>query len=390
MDMNVSPDLEAFCCYGVVLVLGLVAARAQIGKRLVNLPSRWIMVNTWLLFFAYTLVPVVLFWFLDRTNALHDTSLFAAVLVGVGYQQILTGKIGSIQAPGQVSSFWQPFGAWADNISDRIRDRVQVNSSRFDERLLKLIRMDKEKFASLKEVTLVHANIPGDVDKALQDIAAQKAILEDAGVIAKQSSLLYESLKKSSPQNFEYLLYKNGIIPPRWYWWYAKEWRSKTAGTVVAAVLATAGIAGAIYYLKDPGRHAGYYVWRMRKDNASDYDRFRAQRHLAKYLSTTPETYRLLAAALSAPNLPVKTADSILGLIIETQSPTSKSIDFGLFGEALRAESFETRLHVQRTLLYIAGLHGVKVPDELKSWQPDPKDTQTDIDKVIKQWYQVR
>src|SRR5713226_3872670 len=128
MDMNVSPDLEAFCCYGLVLLLGLAVAWSQVSRRLGKLPGQWIMVNTWLLFFAYTFVPVLLFWFLDRTNAVHDTSLFAAVLVGFGYQQILTGSLGSIRAPGDVSKFWQPFGIWADSISDRIRERIIVNS----------------------------------------------------------------------------------------------------------------------------------------------------------------------------------------------------------------------------------------------------------------------
>lgn len=63
MDMSVSPDLEAFCCYGIVLILGLVAARVQISNKLQNLPGKWIMGSTWLLYFAYSLIPVALFGF---------------------------------------------------------------------------------------------------------------------------------------------------------------------------------------------------------------------------------------------------------------------------------------------------------------------------------------
>jgi hypothetical protein len=235
----------------------------------------------------------------------------------------------------------------------------------------------------------VHAQNPVDVDNSLQALAGQQAILGEAGVRAKQSSFLYESLKQSSPQHFDYLLYKNGVIPPRWYWWYAKEWRSKTTATIVAFTLLIAGLIAA-HYLNVPAYHARYYVWRLCKDNASEYDRFRARCQLATYIFTTSDTNQLLAAALRSPNLPVKTADSIVGLLLETQQPKTRPIDFALFGEALRTDNFETRLHIQRGLLYVADLHGMKVSEELRNWQPDPKDTQTDIDKVVKRWHDVR
>jgi hypothetical protein len=99
VDLSVSPDVDAYYCYGVVLLLGLITASGQVSRRLANLPGRWIMVNTWLLFFAYALLPAVLFWLLDRTGAIHDTSLFAAVLVGAGYQQVLSGGLVGIR-PG--------------------------------------------------------------------------------------------------------------------------------------------------------------------------------------------------------------------------------------------------------------------------------------------------
>ena len=171
MDMSVSPDLGAYCCYSLVLLIGLLVAWSQVSKRLGRLPGQWIMVNTWLLFFAYTFVPVLLFWFLDRTNAVHDTSLFAALLVGFGYQAILSGSLGSIRVWGDASKFWQPFGAWADSISDRIRKRIQVNGSQFDERLLATIRADADKFGALKEVTLTHAADPKALDASLKAIA---------------------------------------------------------------------------------------------------------------------------------------------------------------------------------------------------------------------------
>ena len=391
MDMNVSPDLEAFCCYGLVLLLGLAVAWSQVSRRLGKLPGQWIMVNTWLLFFAYTFVPVLLFWFLDRTNAVHDTSLFAAVLVGFGYQQILTGSLGSIRAPGDVSKFWQPFGIWADSISDRIRERIIVNNSQFDERLLSTIRTDDAKFAALKAVALVHVPDANVLGQSLRTIAANQNVLGDTGVRAKQASLLYETLQQSSPQQFEYLLYKNDVIPKRWYFWYALEWRSKTTAILVAAILLASAVGG-VWSIGTPQNHARYYVWRLHKDNATDYDRFRARTKLLGYVSTTPLTYSQLTHVLKVPNLPVKTADSILGLLVESRQSAAKNrVDLqALLVDALRTENSDIRTRIHKVLVYLAKDRGAAVPPDLENWQSDPKYSATDVDKIAGQWSRVK
>jgi hypothetical protein len=390
MDMSVSPDLEAFCCYGLVFLLGLATAWGQVSKRLGRLPGQWIMLNTWLLFFAYTFVPVALFWFLDRTNAIHDTSLFAAVLVGVGYQQILSGSIGSIRAPGDISKFWQPFGAWADTIAVRIRDRIIVNNSRFDEKLLSTIRSDAGKFGALKSVAMVHASDVLSVNQSLQAIAATEGVLGADGVQAKQASFLYENLKQSSPQQFEYLLYKTGVIPRKWFLWYAQEWRSKTTAIAVAVILLLLGVGGALWMSTPPAR-ARYYVWRLHKDNGTDYDRYRAQKKLSGYLANTPPAYSDLIGLLRVPNLPVTTADRVLGLLLETRREAwASKVDLqGMLVESLRTENSDVRTRIQKLLLYLADEKQSQVPTELQNWRSDPKNTSTDVDQVIKKWQQV-
>jgi hypothetical protein len=399
VDMSVSPDLGAYCCYGLVLLIGLLVAWSQVSKRLGRLPGQWIMVNTWLLFFAYTFVPVVLFWFLDRTDAVHDTSLFAAVLVGFGYQQILTGSLGSIRVSGDASKFWQPFGAWADSISDRIRERIKVNNSQFNERLLATIRADAGKFEALKAVTMTHAADPKALDASLRAVADSEDVLGEGGVHAKQASLLYENLQQFSPEQYEYLLYKSDVIPRKWYLWYAKEWRSKTTAIVVAGVI-LACIGGAVWGpqtrfgtpLSTASNRARYYVWRLQKDNATDYDRFRARTKLLTYLDSTPSTYGRLSDLLKVPNLPVKTADSVLGLLVQSrQSAERNKVDLQvLLVDALHTENSDIRGRIQKALLYLAKDRGAAVPTELQTWQSDPKQTSIDIENLIEQWSQVK
>jgi hypothetical protein len=89
MGLDVSPDLDALVCYVVVLAAGALAALFQLYDKLGSFRGAWVMVETWALYAVYTIFPVALFWLLDRTNAIHDTSLFAALIIGVGYQQIL-------------------------------------------------------------------------------------------------------------------------------------------------------------------------------------------------------------------------------------------------------------------------------------------------------------
>src|SRR6267142_4216540 len=155
MDLSASPDFDAFYCYLIVFLLGLITAVMQINKRLLNYPGKWVTWHTWTLLGAYTFLPVVLFWLLDRVNAIHDTSLFAAVLIGAGYQQVLSGNLATIRA-GEISKIWQPFTAWSDYIADRIRYRIITNSERFDEELRSAVLSDPKKQEDLRFLAMTH------------------------------------------------------------------------------------------------------------------------------------------------------------------------------------------------------------------------------------------
>jgi hypothetical protein len=92
---------------------------------------------------------------------------------------------------------------------------------------------------------MVHSADPKALPQILSDVENTRNALGDYGVLAKQSVVLYDNLKQSSPLSFEYFLYKAGVIPRRWYEWYAKEWRSKTAAITVAVLFATGIVVGA-------------------------------------------------------------------------------------------------------------------------------------------------
>src|SRR5437660_829618 len=110
MDLSVSPDWDTRLCYLVVLLCGLVSARIQLYKRFVEakISGAWLVPNTWLVFGIYVFIPIALFWLMDRTSALTDTSLFAALLIGLAYPAILAGGFGGIRAPGGIEGVFKP------------------------------------------------------------------------------------------------------------------------------------------------------------------------------------------------------------------------------------------------------------------------------------------
>jgi len=92
------------------------------------------------------------------------------------------------------------------------------------------------------------------------------------------------------------------------------------------------------------------------------------------------------------PNLPVKTADSILGLLVETRHSAANShVDLqALLVDALRTENSDVRTRIHKVLVYLAKDRGSIVPPDLENWQSDPKDSATVVDKIVGQWSCVK
>ena len=145
-----SPDLPAFWCYAIVFAVGAIVSASVVNQLLSQYPDRWAFAGTLMLFVAHTCVPVALFWFLDYAGALHDTSLFAALVVAVGYKQIFAGGIEGITLPGQTSRLWQPFEAWVKRVGDRVQAQQKVHLDRFTEAVKIFIRETPSRIEKLE------------------------------------------------------------------------------------------------------------------------------------------------------------------------------------------------------------------------------------------------
>src|ERR1051325_7251380 len=167
-----SPDIPAYLSYALVLLVGAVVARANVNNLVANFGNRWAFAGTWWLFLAFLALPIALFWFLDYTSALQDTSLFAALLVALGYRQIFAGRVQGITMPGQSAALWQPFEDWVKRTNERILSRQAQYKARLDELGRASSADDPEKLWDFEALTLERSNDPAALSAALAPLKA--------------------------------------------------------------------------------------------------------------------------------------------------------------------------------------------------------------------------
>lgn len=158
VSQDLSPDLPAYLCYYLVLLAGSAVSLVKVQALLASSPRRWNHLRTWVIFLAYASVPVALFWLSDYTNALRDTSLFSAFIIGFGYRQVLSGEYKIITPSKEVSKLWSPFEAWASSLRDailmtnrrrtdaleaRVRERISGNGITQDEEKDRVAALDR-------------------------------------------------------------------------------------------------------------------------------------------------------------------------------------------------------------------------------------------------------
>lgn len=394
MDLAVSPDLEAFFCYAIVFALGLIVARRQVAQKMASFKGAWISLQTWLLFLAYSLLPVGLFWLLDRTGAIHDTSLFAALIIGFGYRQILEGSLNSISTSGEISALWKPFVGWTDDVALGITRRIMRRDARFRERVISQLAKDAAQLGHLR--VLVESRTPAaNLAKLKQNLDEIETTYESLGedtVNENKAKLLYE--KVTALEDFEYLLYRRGITRRWTYFWYAQEWRSKALALGVGLALAI-GIATAVQQLTTPKNLVAYYAWRLRKPGTTELDRFRTQRELRAWLATGDQriaqaTCERLAGLLQRPDLAVDRVETLLQLLVENHRIAAGSERMvALLIDSLHSESLDIRVRINTALHYLAARWRLSVSADLAQWNPSLQISPTELEQRIEAWREV-
>jgi len=390
MDLGVSPELDAFWCYLIVILLGLVVAYRQVTSRLQGLPDVWRVGGAWILFFLYLLIPVGLFWILDRTGAIQDTSLFAALIVGIGYERILSGTDTTLQAPGGLSQFWSPFVAYANRVSDKIRDAARRNGLRLQRRLIAGIVADQERYRALDALAKKVTPDTAVLKRQLEEIDGN-ADLGDLAKLEQKADILYEEVSAIDEYLFE--MKQKGIVTRPWYIWHRLHLGSWLTALGVL-ILLSAPLVYAWSYLSQPTLSTTYALWRLEKPNTSPTDRYRAARRLANVIHSDATAARDALARLSermrAPNLTLDQVDQVLSILLEHRCTAAEHgaelTDFLV--SALNSPNVDARARIHRALGYLAEKHpGAPSPSQdLIDWSPSDGDSVTDLQRRIDQW----
>jgi len=406
MEHILSPDLPAYLCYAIVLALGALVAGGTINALLAAQSSRWGYWNTWALFAAHTAIPVALFWFLDYTSALRDSSLFGALVVAFGYKQIFAGGVQGITMPGQTPRLWQPFEAWVSQIKDKIVTVDQKSRDLFNTRVRAHIAGSPERLTQLRDLTFANTQDPTALSNQLAALLATPppptASPESFAqwLHSEEVQLLLSDLRRSQPSSYDFLLMETQTVK---FWMY-KNWRRSTRSRIAAwlvpiTLLLGVGLA-AWTVLSNHTVALKYAQWRFTKANASPTEHFRAQEYLLGRMgaaSQAPDSTDQIGAIIAPLTLKLRfkdispqTAEDILGLLVESQSCKADPVVIPQLIEALRNPNDAIRLQTLRSLSRIRENHYPRVPppeaDVIPKWIPNKDESAISIDQHVRSW----
>jgi len=376
-----SPDVPAYISYLIVIAFAVVVALARVSRLLGAYEDRWAFTGTWLVFFAYVFIPVLLFWFLDYTDAVHDTSIFAALVIAIGYQQVFVNGVQGVTMPGQAGSLWRPFETWVRQVADRIATLNKSYLDRFDEQVRTLIAAKPELLTHLQQV----------VNERARDEAAVAASLAAAKTDRQKVDILWRQLRASEPEQYGLIAKRAGLVTK----WLYFRWQQKGQGKLITAAVMLVVLSLGLYgwsRLDEPGVWRAFYKWRLFKANATDRDRFRTRSYYLDLLrqdpAAGPGTLASLTPELAYAALTTRQADDLLRLVIDCHSVSTDAATLTLLVDTLRTANSDVRARVQATMVHLASASFADRPldDVLKNWAPSKDDSAAAIDLRVAAW----
>ncbi len=403
--MGFSPDFEAYICYLVLIIVASISARKNISKVQVSSYGIWRIGRTWMLLLIYVSISVVLFWLLDRTNAVHDTSIVAAFLVGIAYDQVLNNQVTGITVADNVSAFLKPIQAWAEQTSEQVQVQLRKKDARLREKLFMRVEKDDDKFKALKSLVYKTSNDWDDLDHELGKIRASPPIeldqrmqsppdTEDIKDIFRyvEIRVLYDELRASNTTTYDYLLKKKKIIRRRTYYWRRFGWKL-VVGLVVLMIGAVWFLGGPLYQDELQTVPNSYYRWRLQKPNGTVVDQRRALAYFAPRLDdaeTREAALEDLHRVLASPRITPLSVDRILHLVRKKGDffppDSSGEVMVAFFLDTFEIENPELRRRLHDSLRFLAERYGHEVPEAIRDGLPDANASLLDVEKYERQW----
>lgn len=314
---------------------------------------------------------------------MHDTSLVGALVVSLGYRQILTGEMKGISASGPASRLWSPLETWANQVRDRIVTKSKLHSDRFNEKVRAHLADKLERVEALVELAYQTTNDRTQLNQDLAALAAEAKpaeLADDAWArtrTRRKVELCMHALRTASPEDYGFLLVQRKLIN-KWEhgWWLGNLRAGLTQFTVGLFLVALAGWT--VWSFFQPQNLLRYHQWRFVKATATERDRFRTHDFIATRLAATTNDAEIavvlnpLARWLRYREVDRRLADELLHLFIDYHHPQRNRVTVPALIAALQTENSDVRLRIHETLKALQSLDYAATPidADLAKWVP--------------------
>lgn len=413
-------DIDAYWCYALVTTIGCGVAVARVNRLLHGYTKMWIITQTWVLLLAYTAIPISLFVFLGAIGAIHDTSVFAAIVVGVAYPLLLTqggGTVGPVSAPGWLSAWWKAFGDWVNDIARQVGESADQLDRRVSHVVARLAREDPRVFEAFLTTCRVHVDDLPKLKQIMEDVRREVLLLPGSGVSADDAQAGDVGQKTGTDEfemdirertvravfmrglltnldDFHDLLRKNRGIGYLRYTWHVRQTKSIVVWGLVLIALAS-GLWATVHFRPHALAGPDYDLWRLGKADSSTADVQRVQHRLRARLAgkddgQADEVALRLLEKIPRADFPPDRSRRALSLAV-SRIARSESVPHHLMPpliEALRTDDPDRRALVHETLLDVAERFGLD-PGELSQWKPITGESATDLERRIQAWHAI-
>ncbi len=402
-----SPDIDARFCYLIVMLAGMLTAVREVDARLARIPGAWTDPGAHRLFAFFWLAPLALFFVLDHSGAINDTSPIAALVVAIAYAAILSGSSAEGAMPQQLRGLWSKLLGDMDKLSANVQARMQLRNFEYRRRMIDEIAARKDRYERLRALTQRLVGDPAALEAALAAIDVQYPT-DTALATWKKSEHLIGALNRvyvsrRLPDEVHDLLREERLIGWRTY--------VRTPGEQVGgiwrnlSVLIPATLIAALAYLSTTD-HAHFerpwLQWRLSKTNvtASDLTRTR-EAFIDRFVRTSRPSEELyaLSGSIREATAPAR-IDAIIGVMtdgVRERADREKVMPDLIVALilALRTGSIDGRGRVNAALTYLADARlksaaenkdAAAALDHLKKWMPSEKDTVTDLAARTDEW----
>lgn len=391
--MSSYTDVSAWICYLIIAVIGAIVSFYHVNSKLYGAKILWLRVELWVVYFLYILFPLTLFWLLDASGEVKDTSLLWAVLIALVYRKILAGESDKIKAPDVLAGYWVSLESLIEKLIENWGDSVH-NFNQWQHRAIqrRLSEANHDKLAHLIAFAQ-RMNIPVS-DTMLATIASGGQV--DRQEMAALSEQTYMAAMKKYRNDIPDIFVEEKVLS-MWEVIFHCKFQLRQ---VITSSLFTVILASSTYFLIQVVRsdsfhpELDYYVWRLGKSNTSEKDVHRNCRQIIKLMKSKDmalhkKQYLVnnLLNKLYSVDITAERAQKIAKIFIEMKDYIHNKEQFLVdLAEILRSERIEIRVIVQSNLLFLAQSYDKTIPNSLLNAEvsKDLKDDETE--QIIALW----